>query len=54
MTCFKIYLFFPALITKLAHFSKQSPEESMVTEKKKWYIGVWKKLNGVEVYNFSL
>jgi len=35
MTYFKMYLFFPTVITKLAHFSKQSPEESMVTEIKK-------------------
>ena len=29
-----MYLFFPTLITELAHFLKQSPEERTVTKKK--------------------
>jgi hypothetical protein len=32
ITCFKMYLFFPTLISKLAQFLNQRPEESAMTE----------------------
>lgn len=35
--CFKMYLFYPTLIKKLAHFLKQRPEENTVTEIKGLY-----------------
>jgi hypothetical protein len=42
VTCYKMCMFFPALITELAHFLKQSPVDGTVTENKKVYGSVKK------------